>query len=108
MVILKKVVLGAFSHTAQHTNDKFAVLCLFHGIESVEAVINLLLRVVANGTRVQKHRVGTFNVLHRVISRSFHDRSNHFAVRHIHLAAVSFYIKFLHFLIDFGRKVTKL
>jgi len=60
--------------------------------KGIEAVQNLLLRIVAHRTGVEQHCIGIIHTLARLIARHAHHRSNHFAICHIHLAAVSFNI----------------
>jgi len=56
---------------------------------------DLLLGVIPNGTGIDKYGIGVFDRIAKRIACHLHNRSDHFAVGHIHLTAISLYKQFL-------------
>ena len=52
---------------------------------------DLLLGVIPNGTGIDKYGIGVFDRIAKRIACHLHNRSDHFAVGHIHLTAISLY-----------------
>ena len=94
-MLVEQPVLYALGHAAQHTDDEFAALAA-HGVEGLEAVYDFLLGIVAHRACVEKYGVGLVKTFARLVAGHFHDRGHHFAVGHIHLAAVCFDIEMFH------------
>ena len=57
-MVLNQRILDPLGHTAYHTEDKLPGFLAAQRREILQAVDNLLLRVVADGTGVQQYRVG--------------------------------------------------
>lgn len=55
-----------------------------------------MLGIVAHRACVEKYSVGLVQTFARLVAGHFHDRGHHFAVGHIHLAAVCFDIEMFH------------
>jgi len=60
-----------------------------HGVEGLQACHYFLFGVVADRAGVEQYGIGLFDVGRGVVSGHLHYRSYHFAIGHVHLAAVS-------------------
>ena len=61
-------------------------------IEGIQAVIDLLLRIVSHATGVEEYGICLTEFLSRLIASHLHDGGHDFGVCHIHLAAIRFNI----------------
>ena len=77
MVILQQIFLNTLCHASQHTDNHLVSLAAL-GVEGVQAVVYLLLGIVAHRTCVEEHRVGILDVLAGFISSHLHHRRHHF------------------------------
>ena len=89
IVVLDEVILHSLSHTAQHTEDYLSALFLL-SMEGVEAMINLVFRILSDTACVKKNSISLFFFFTDFITSHLHHRGYYFAVSHVHLAAVSF------------------
>ena len=96
VVVVEEALLDALCHTAEHTNDEAATL-LAEGVKGFEAVDDFLFGVVAHGAGVEEDGIGLVEVVARFVVCHTHDGGHHFAVGHVHLATVGFYVEFLHY-----------
>ena len=94
MVLREQAFLHSLCHAAQHTYDEATLAT--HGVKCLKAVHDFLFGIVAHGTSIKKHGIGFVHAFARLIISQTHHRRHHFAVGHVHLAAVGFYIEFLH------------
>ena len=102
MMMLRKLLANALRHAAQDADDELSPVfhpALAQRVQHVKAVVDFLFGIVAHRTGVQEHRIGIVDGVASLIACHLHDRCNHFRVGHIHLTAISFYVKFLHVLI---------
>ena len=100
MMIRYQIILYPFGHTAQYTYNQMLFLFL-QRVEKLQAIQNLLLRIVADGTGIHKHGIGFLQRFGYGITRHLHHRGNHLTVGYIHLAAIGFdkqlFVVILHF-----------
>ena len=80
--------LQALGHTADNADDQAALPLVAVGVQLVKARENLLFSIVAHRARVDENSIGLIDRLARLITCHLHYRGHHFAVGHIHLAAV--------------------
>ncbi len=90
-VVPDEFLLHAFGHAAYHADYEAASLAAF-GAERLQAAHYLLFGIVAYRAGVEQHRVGIVDFVGDCISCHLHDCGYDFAVGHVHLAAVGFYI----------------
>ena len=77
-------------------------------------MVNLVLCILSDAAGIEEDGIGLFFFLTHVVACHLHDAGYNFAVCHIHLAAISFNIKFaaiivageiiIHFYLFFGLK----
>ena len=91
MMVSDERVLHALGHAPQHSEDAVSAVHVL-AVQRLKAVIYLLLGIVAHGAGIEKHRIGTVNVVCQFIASHLHDACHHFAVGYIHLAAVCLYM----------------
>ena len=95
MVVGYQVVLDTLRHAAEHTEEQLGAALRLAlpslGIERVEAVVNLALRILSDRAGVEEDGVGLLLVLRSLVARHLHDRGDDLGVGHVHLAAVGFY-----------------
>ena len=97
VVAVYEFVLDALCHTSQYTQDEAAALLLL-GMQGLEAVVYLVLGVLAYATGVEENGVGVGLIVTQVVARHLHDGSHHLRVCHVHLASVGLYIQLFHYL----------
>ena len=88
-IFLNQFLLDAFGHATNHAYE-----CLFaaaHCVELVESAVYLLLGIVAYRAGVKQYEVGALYVVACFVAGHAHYRAYHFAVCHVHLAAVCLY-----------------
>ena len=95
VVAREQLVLDALGHAAQHADDEVAAAAA-QGLERLEAVDDFLLGVVADGARIQENSVGALELRPRLVAGHAHNGGDDFTIGHVHLAAVSFDVQFLH------------
>ena len=88
MMVRNQIILHPFRHTAQYAYNQ-GLLLFLQRVEKLQAVQNLLLRIVTDRAGIHKHCVGLFQRFGYRIARHLHHRSDHLTVRHVHLAAIS-------------------
>ena len=71
MMIRYQIILHPFGHTSQYAYNQVFLLFL-QLVEKFQAVQNLLLRIVADGTGVHKHGVGFFKRFGYGVPRHLH------------------------------------
>ncbi len=95
MVVGYQVVLDTFRHTAEYAEEQLGAALRLAlpslGIERVEAVVNLALRILSDRAGVEEDGVGLLLMFRSLVARHLHDRGDDLGVGHIHLAAVGFY-----------------
>ena len=77
-------------------------------MKRVKSVVYLVLRILSDAAGVQKNGVGLVLLVAYLIPRHLHDRCNHLAVGHVHLASVCLDVKLLHCLWFWVTKVQKI
>ena len=88
IVVLDEVILHALSHAAQYAENHLSALLLLC-MEGVEAMINLVFRILADTASVQEDGISLFFFLTNLVACHLHHRGNYLAVCHVHLAAIS-------------------
>ena len=88
----------AFGHASHDAHDEPTSL-VAERLEVLEPRVDFLFGVFAHGTGVDKDGIGFVLSLTEFVAGHLHDAGNDFAVGHIHLAAVCFNKKFLHFIL---------
>ena len=99
MVVVQQLFLHPFRHAAKNPDDEVRSLWLSFlsdGIELLQPMVDFLFRIVAHGTGVEEDGIGLLDTLAGVVACHLHDRGYHLRVGYVHLAAVGFYIQFLH------------
>ena len=89
MMIRYQIILYPFGHTTQYPHNQ-ALFLFLQRVEKLQAVQDLLLRIVTDRTSVHKHSVSLFQRFSYGITRHLHHRCNHLTVGYVHLAAVCF------------------
>ena len=95
ITLLDQFFLGAFSHASQNTDKKFPALTPT-GIEGFKTMQDFLFGIVTDRAGVQENGIGFLFRPADVVIGHLHDGSYCFAVSHIHLTSVGFYIEFFH------------
>ena len=88
VVVLDEVVLHPFRHAAQDADDESVLLLAAQRVQRLQPVDDFLLRIVAHGACVEEYGVGIFQPVAHLVACHLHDGCHHFAVCHVHLAAV--------------------
>ena len=96
VMMLQEIRLHPLGHAAQHTDERSSAVGAAQSGQRVETIVHLLLGTSAHGACVEKYGVGLLERRSRIVARLLHHGGYHFAVSHIHLAAVSFDKKLLH------------
>ena len=91
VVVVYEVLLHALGHASEHAYYE-PLAAAARGVEGLEAVEYLLLGVVAHAARVEEYGVGFVEAVARVVAGHLHHGGHYFAVGHVHLAAVGFYV----------------
>ena len=110
MMAIQQIILHALSHTAEDADEESPPhVTPERGfspqrIQFFQAMVDFLLCIVAYGTGVQKNSISLFKGVASLVACHLHDGGHHFGVGHIHLAAVSFNIQFLHLLLGRARQ----
>ena len=88
IVVLDEVILHALSHAAQNAENHLSSLLLL-SMQGVEAMINLVLCILADTAGVQEDGISLFFFLTNFVASHLHYRGNYLTVCHVHLAAIS-------------------
>ena len=88
IVVLDEVILHALCHAAQNAENHLSSLLLLC-MQGVEAMINLVLCILADTAGVQEDGISLFFFLTNFVASHLHYRGNYFTVCHVHLAAIS-------------------
>ena len=88
IVVLDEVILHALSHAAQYAENHLSALLLL-SMEGIEAMVNLVLRILADTAGVQEDGISLFFFLTNFVASHLHHRGNYLTVCHVHLAAIS-------------------
>ena len=94
-MVLDEVILHALSHAAQYAENHLSSLLLL-SMQGVEAMVNLVLRILTNAAGVQEDGISLFFLLANFVACHLHHRGNYLAVCHVHLAAIGLNKQFLH------------
>ena len=94
VVLVEELLLDALGHAAEDADDE-ALLVLPQGMEILEAAVDFLLGVVADGASVDEDGVGIGDDVRHFVAGHLHDGGDDFAVGDVHLAAVGFDVQFL-------------
>ena len=94
-VLVAAIVLFSL-YIRRNPYDELPALAPF-GVESLQTVIYLVLRVLAYRACIKENGVGVISRVAQVVARHLHDRGDHLAVGDIHLASVCLDKESLHF-----------
>ena len=93
MMLLYQLVL----HPLRHASEYAEYALLFLPVQCLQAVVNLVLRILAHGASVKEDGIGIGSRVTQFVTRHLHDRRHHLGVSHVHLTPVCLYKQFLHF-----------